>query len=93
MEAIMELIEMELKYCERCGGLWLRELGSEEIYCAPCLAKLEGLPSPRLKRGPHSEHVEGLICRDAGARGSCMCAGKGAMHERHSVKKLGGSRR
>lgn len=27
---------MELKYCERCGNLWLRCAGAEGTLCAPC---------------------------------------------------------
>jgi hypothetical protein len=27
---------MELKYCERCGNIWLRRAGSERTRCAPC---------------------------------------------------------
>ena len=27
---------MELKYCERCGNLWLRRAGSQRTLCAPC---------------------------------------------------------
>jgi hypothetical protein len=33
-----EVIQLELKYCERCGGLWLRRVGVVETYCAACLA-------------------------------------------------------
>jgi Zn-finger nucleic acid-binding protein len=35
----VEVIEMELKYCERCGGLWLRLCGSQRVYCGPCTEK------------------------------------------------------
>jgi Zn-finger nucleic acid-binding protein len=35
----VEIIEMELKYCERCGGLWLRTCGSERVYCSACAEK------------------------------------------------------
>lgn len=31
----MEL-HMELKYCERCGSIWLRRSGSERTQCTPC---------------------------------------------------------
>jgi len=27
---------MELKYCERCGNIWLRRSGSDGTTCAPC---------------------------------------------------------
>ncbi len=30
--------EVELKYCERCGGLFLRLLGASLIYCGACKA-------------------------------------------------------
>jgi hypothetical protein len=31
---------MELKYCERRGGLWFREMGEEEVYCPGCAPKM-----------------------------------------------------
>lgn len=30
--------QMELKYCERCGGLFLRLLGVSLVYCEVCMA-------------------------------------------------------
>jgi Zn-finger nucleic acid-binding protein len=36
------VILLELKYCERCGGLWLRPRGSNLIYCAACARALDG---------------------------------------------------
>lgn len=52
----------ELKYCERCGGLWLRPVGGGQIYCAGCgreMAELppasyerEGVESARMPQGP-----------------------------------------
>jgi len=38
-------IELDLKYCERCGGLFLRELGTRLLYCPGCMAHLAGLLS------------------------------------------------
>jgi len=35
-----EFVELELKYCERCGGLWLRRKGELAVYCGPCLPKV-----------------------------------------------------
>jgi hypothetical protein len=40
-EAIMEVtkqegLRLELKYCERCGGLLLRPAGSGAVYCDTC---------------------------------------------------------
>jgi hypothetical protein len=31
-----QLQSMELKYCERCGNIWLRQSGSARTQCAPC---------------------------------------------------------
>ena len=30
---------IELKYCERCGGLWFREAGSNANLCGPCTSE------------------------------------------------------
>jgi len=32
----LEMIYLELKYCERCGGLWFRRKGDPWVYCQPC---------------------------------------------------------
>jgi uncharacterized Zn finger protein (UPF0148 family) len=39
-------IHVELKYCERCGGLWLRRQGADGVYCAGCRAHLDAMPNP-----------------------------------------------
>jgi len=46
----VEVAQLELKYCERCGGLWVRPQGSEQVYCAPCVIKVADLPKPRHHR-------------------------------------------
>lgn len=52
----VEVFEVELKYCERCGGLWLRPLGLQEIYCPTCIPLMADLPLPRRKRAAvHTE--------------------------------------
>jgi ribosomal protein L37AE/L43A len=54
-------IHMELKYCERCGALWLRLTGSEIIFCPPCSVVLAGLardPRFREHRGSPSPDAE-----------------------------------
>lgn len=33
---ISRLRSMELKYCERCGNIWLRRSGTSRTRCAPC---------------------------------------------------------
>jgi len=42
--------KLELKYCERCGGLWLRPQGGEAVYCARCAEAIAELP-PVTSRG------------------------------------------
>lgn len=47
------LIQLELKYCERCGGLWIRPLESENVYCATCaIAMMEVASSTKRKSSP-----------------------------------------
>jgi hypothetical protein len=46
-----EIVRMELKYCERCGGLWLRECGAGIVYCGNCQPEVADLPAPRKKTG------------------------------------------
>lgn len=40
---------VELKYCERCGGLWLRECGAGVVYCTKCEPLVAELPAPKKK--------------------------------------------
>lgn len=42
-----EVVQLELKYCERCGGLWIRALNSPIIYCAPCAIEMAQVAIPR----------------------------------------------
>lgn len=64
----LEIVEMELKYCERCGGLWMRMRGDDGVYCVKCAPEMEQLPLPRrLKQEIEacvSEQV--FLCRDGG---------------------------
>lgn len=41
-----ELVKLELKYCEVCGGLWLRPEGTEVLYCDPCQPLVAELALP-----------------------------------------------
>ena len=53
MDVDGEVIQLELKYCERCGGLWLRLRGSDHAYCATCTTQVTEQPvSRRKKPGP-----------------------------------------
>ncbi len=38
---------LELKVCERCGGLWLRPQASGWRYCRRCKPQVDRLPLPR----------------------------------------------
>lgn len=42
---------VELKYCEHCGGLWIRE-GGAGVYCERCQPKIADLPIPKRQRRP-----------------------------------------
>jgi hypothetical protein len=54
--------KLELKYCERCGSLWLRPVGGGQIYCRACACALGDLPpvsceltrvrGPQMQQGP-----------------------------------------
>jgi len=50
-------LQFELKYCERCGGLWLRPVGGAQIYCMACAEAMGELPPVSHKaetaRAPH----------------------------------------
>lgn len=35
----LERARLELKYCECCGGLWLRAEGAQESRCGACVGK------------------------------------------------------
>jgi len=43
-------LQFELKYCERCGGLWLRPAGGAHIYCVACGRAMAELPSSSTER-------------------------------------------
>lgn len=45
-----EELRFELKYCERCGGLWLRPAGGGQTYCAGCARQMGELPTPSCER-------------------------------------------
>jgi Zn-finger nucleic acid-binding protein len=49
----IEIIQLELKYCERCGGLWLRPLGADQVYCPPCIPKMMEFSAGKCKSRVH----------------------------------------
>jgi hypothetical protein len=44
-------VRMELKYCERCGALGLRECGAGVVYCDHCLLEVAELPPSKKNPG------------------------------------------
>ncbi len=40
--------QVELKYCERCGGLFLRVLEADVVFCATCAIQVAELPEPTM---------------------------------------------
>jgi hypothetical protein len=52
MESMHE--QVELKYCERCGGLFLRRPASAVVYCIDCSARFAGDPDLALVLAPTS---------------------------------------
>ncbi len=59
-----EEIQVELKYCERCGGLWLRPRGTDGVYCSSCHVRLEAMPNrgeaaPQRARSRHKACTRG----------------------------------
>ena len=46
-----EELQFELKYCERCGGLWLRPAGGGQVYCEACGRAMAELPLASYDRG------------------------------------------
>lgn len=43
--------KLELKYCERCGSLWLRPKSGDAVYCARCRDAIAELPPVRPRGG------------------------------------------
>ena len=67
MHPFNALLHLELKYCERCGGLWLRPDGAATPYCPPCEQFISELPArpDRHQRKP----VQRACISAAGFRG------------------------
>ena len=41
-----EICKLELKYCELCGGLWIRPKGSARTHCGGCRQLVAKLAPP-----------------------------------------------
>jgi hypothetical protein len=48
----MAVIQLELKYCERCGGLFLRRQGLGEIFCSGCAGHVDAGPVRKSRNRP-----------------------------------------
>jgi len=62
-------VRVELKYCEHCGGLWVRERGAGVVYCDKCRGQLEEMPMRKKKPGRvrlpvGPEHEYGVVSDD-----------------------------
>ncbi len=44
-------LRVELKYCERCGALWLREPSTGLVYCEHCRPRMDELPALKKQGG------------------------------------------
>ena len=57
-------VRVELKYCEHCGGLWIRE-GGAGVYCEKCQPKVADLPIPKKRAARVGLPVRrGTVVRD-----------------------------
>lgn len=55
MQPESAFIVLEPKYCELCGGLWLRAAGSPSIYCIRCAPEVAVLAPIRLRSDQHPQ--------------------------------------
>jgi Zn-finger nucleic acid-binding protein len=52
-------LQLELKYCERCGGLWLRPVGGGQVYCVACGREMAKMPAASHDRTGNARVPEG----------------------------------
>jgi uncharacterized Zn finger protein (UPF0148 family) len=69
----LEIIRLELKYCERCGGLWVRTRGTGEVYCPACAAEMLNLPAGRRRRRPLLLVNDRVEIKSQGEQLSAVC--------------------
>jgi Zn-finger nucleic acid-binding protein len=67
---------LELKYCERCGALWLRRAESQESYCRLCFAQMKDSPrTQKRKKNRRAAHRNSSRTRDLqGVAEECTAA-------------------
>jgi hypothetical protein len=54
-------IEVELKYCERCGGLFLRPQGTGGVHCNGCIAALVSRVAAFPRPATHKPRIPRMI--------------------------------
>ncbi len=59
-------LRIELKYCELCGGLWLRHEGSEQVYCITC--------APAMAKVARGKKKQAASVKWEAIRGGAVCA-------------------
>ena len=59
-------LRVELKYCELCGGLWLRQEGSGEVYCNWC--------APEMAQVARGAKKQAASVKWEAIRGGAVCA-------------------
>lgn len=75
---LLEIVSLELKYCERCGGLWLRTNGSEEVYCEVCAIEMARVASaPKRRSHPRLPVAQANEAHANGHEWSFLCVGGG----------------
>ena len=84
VEPGLEIVRLELKYCERCGGIWTREHGIVQSRCDRCIVEekqLTKLWKSRSKRcnQPGSRTGAVLACAGAGSAGLAWLGSKPIM--------------
>lgn len=66
MEQTTVLSKIELKYCELCGGLFLRPEDGAHVYCAACGPKVQRLAVAPPRKRPQSvktlDAAGGMVC-------------------------------
>jgi hypothetical protein len=62
MEVHEGIVELELKYCERCGGLWLRVRGKDNVYCTTCALQIAELPISAPRNATRKPVKRQVIC-------------------------------
>jgi len=72
----VEIVQLELKYCEYCGGLWLRRKGDAEVYCAACIPYVAGLAVVGNHRTRPRLPVNTTVCIE-GEDGEVLICGEG----------------